>query len=97
MRAVLNNGNLFITYSGAAGPDASSGVIYKYATAAGTWTNITPKDGTGAYYGTSASGFSCGFGGISVDSSNPNRIVASTLGSWSNQWRWPNLTDVTPL
>jgi hypothetical protein len=93
MRSVLSNGNLCITYSDQPGPTTSGGAIYKYAIAGGTWTNITPKDTAGNYYGTSASGFSCGFGGISVDPSNPNHMVASTLGSWSNQWRWPNRTD----
>jgi hypothetical protein len=93
MRAVLNKENLYITFADGPGPTTSGGAIYKYATSGGTWTNITPKDGTGAYYGTSATGFSCGFGGISIDPTNSDHMVASTLGAWGNQWRWPNLTD----
>ena len=74
-RAVLaSDSNLFITYTNAAGPrDISSGKILKYKLSTGTWTNITP------------SGYTCGFGGISVDPDNPDRLVASTLNIYSPQ------------
>lgn len=92
MRAVLNKGNLFITYADQPGPTTSGGAVYKYATANGTWTNISPKDTAGKSYG-AISGFTCGFGGISIDPTDANHMVVSTTGAWGNQWRWPNKSE----
>jgi xyloglucan-specific exo-beta-1,4-glucanase len=74
-RAVLaSDSNLYITYTDKAGPwDINSGQLWKYHLTTGVWTNITPK------------GFTCGFGGISVDPSNANRLVASTLNLYQLQ------------
>ncbi|MDP4176800.1 MAG: dockerin type I domain-containing protein [Bacillota bacterium] len=80
VRFDINSGVLYVTYAGGdisylPGPgSASSGVIYKYSISDKKWTNITPA-GQGTYFG---------FGGISVDSKNPNIIVAATLDCW-----WP--------
>jgi len=75
-RGVLSNdGNLYITYTNNAGPwDISgAGAIWKYNIASGLWTNVTPA------------GFDGAFGGISIDPSNANRLVASSINSWQFQ------------
>ncbi|WP_343691562.1 T9SS type A sorting domain-containing protein [Chitinophaga sp.] len=79
--ALASNGNLYITYGNGAGPSGywslpepmDNGQIWKYNIGSGAWTNITPA------------GFNKAFGGISVDPSNPNRIVASTINTYMNQ------------
>jgi xyloglucan-specific exo-beta-1,4-glucanase len=89
-RAVLNNGNLFITYTNSLGPySVSSGSFYRYTVASGTWTNLTPKtdDGT-AYMGNGGQGAAHGFGGVSVDPSDPNHILLSTLNFYGGQTRY---------
>ena len=81
-RAVLaSDGNLYITYANGAGPSghwslpepSDTGQIWKYNVATGSWTNVTP------------SGVSYAFGGISVDPGNPNRLIASTINTWTSQ------------
>ena len=89
-RAALSNGNLFITYGNSMGPyNVSTGSFYRYAIASGTWTNLTPKtdDGT-AYMGNGGQGFAHGFGGVSVDPSDPKHLVISTLGYYGGQTRF---------
>jgi hypothetical protein len=89
-RAVLDNGNLFITYTNSLGPQpVSSGSFYRYTVASGTWTNLTPKtdDGT-AYMGNGGQGAAHGFGGVSVDPSDPNHILLSTLSFYGGQTRY---------
>lgn len=72
-RAVLaGDSTLYMTYTNSSGPyDISSGQIWKYKLSTGAWTNITPA------------GFTCGFGGISVDPVNPKRVIATTLNIYS--------------
>jgi hypothetical protein len=75
-RAVLSNDrNLFITYANNDGPwnITGAGAIWKYNLTSGTWTNATP------------SGFDGAFGGISVDPSDPQRLVASSINSYQSQ------------
>jgi hypothetical protein len=89
-RAVLSNGNLFLTFSNSLGPyNLSSGSFYRYTVASGTWTNLTPKtdDGT-AYMGNGGQGAAHGFGGVSVDPSDPNHILLSTLSYYGGQTRY---------
>jgi xyloglucan-specific exo-beta-1,4-glucanase len=89
-RAALSNGNLFITYSNSPGPNnVSTGSFYRYAVASGAWTNLTPKtdDGSG-YMGNGGQGNAHGFGGVSVDPSDANHIVISTLGFYGGQTRF---------
>lgn len=74
-RAVLSSDNstLYVVMADKEGPwNPGSGRVYKLATATGIWTNITP-DGNNFPYG-----------GISVDPTNANRIVVSTINAWSN-------------
>jgi hypothetical protein len=89
-RAVLSNGNLFITYTNSLGPfNLSTGSFYRYTVASGAWTNLTPKtdDGT-AYMGNGGQGFAHGFGGVSVDPADPKHILLSTLGYYGGQTRF---------
>jgi xyloglucan-specific exo-beta-1,4-glucanase len=81
-RAVLSSdGMLYITYGNGAGPHAhwslpepmEAGAIYKYNTSNNTWTNITP------------SGYTRAFSGISIDPTNPARLVATTINTYMPQ------------
>ncbi|MEJ2415854.1 MAG: exo-alpha-sialidase, partial [Exilibacterium sp.] len=82
MRAKLSNdGILYIAYGDGSGPHGHSslpeslqnGAVYKYNTANGQWTNITPAGYNGA------------FGGVSVDPDNSQRIIVSTINNWRTQ------------
>lgn len=73
-RAAIGYGTpnkLYISYSDSIGPNnASKGAVWKLDTSTGNWTNITPPTGQG------------GFGGLSVDASNPDTLVVTTLDRW---------------
>lgn len=89
-RAVLADGNLFVTFSNALGPHSlSNGAFYRYAVAGGTWTNLTPKtdDGSG-YMGSGGQGAAHGFGGVSVDASDAKHILLATLNFYGGQSRY---------
>ncbi|MTV36988.1 exo-alpha-sialidase [Duganella radicis] len=74
-------GNLYITYANGAGPHGSStqpepmsnGQIWKYNLAGNSWANVTPAGVTAA------------FSGISVDSANSQRLVATTINQYQAQ------------
>lgn len=74
-RAVLDsNGTLLITYADKEGPwNPANGQIWKLSNT-GVLTNITPA------------GFTPPFGGIDVDPSNPQRLVASTMNTYWLQY-----------
>ena len=92
MRAALSQGNLYITFSNSPGPHSvSNGCVWKYATASSEWTNITPKDS--AYFGTGSPGRAHGFGGISIDPTDPEHIILTTVNCYSAQYRWSNKKD----
>jgi hypothetical protein len=64
---------LYVAYSDSPGPNgATTGAVWKLNLATSQWTNITPPTGQG------------GFAGLSVDASNPNTLVVTTLNRW-----WP--------
>lgn len=73
--ALTADGNLYITYADKEGPwnITGAGAIWKHNLASGAWTNVTPSGFTGA------------FGGISVDPSNAQRIVASSINTYQAQ------------
>jgi xyloglucan-specific exo-beta-1,4-glucanase len=74
-----SNGLLYVTYSNTQGPyDGDKGDVYKYNTATGDWTQISPVPSSSSddYYG---------YGGLAVDAQNPNTIMVATLNSW-----WPD-------
>jgi hypothetical protein len=74
-------GNLYLTYANGAGPHGNqsgtepmdSGQIWKYTISNGAWTNVTPA------------GVTRSFSGISVDSSNSQRLVASSINQYAAQ------------
>ena len=70
------SGNIYIAYGlslsgNSVGPySMSSGAIWKYAPASGTWTNSTPPNPNHESYG---------FGSVAVDPVNPQIIMVSTM------------------
>lgn len=76
---LASNGLLYVTYSDTQGPyDGSKGDVYKYDTATGVWTMISPVPSTSSdnYFG---------YGGLAVDPQHPNTIMVASLNSW-----WPD-------
>jgi hypothetical protein len=72
-----DNGHLYIAYSDKGGPyDGGKGRLYRYATATGTWTDISPVAEADTYYG---------FSGLTVDRQDPGTVMATAYSSW-----WPD-------
>ncbi len=70
-------GNMYITFCDAAGPGGiSTGVVRKFNLTTLGSLDVTPPVGQG------------GYGGVSVDRQNPNRIVVTTANRW-----WP-MSDI---
>jgi hypothetical protein len=71
------NGFLYLAYSDTGGPyDGAKGRLYRYATATGTWTDISPVAEADTYYG---------FSGLTVDRQHPGTVMATAYSSW-----WPD-------
>ncbi|MET8665545.1 xyloglucanase [Streptomyces tendae] len=71
------NGYLYLAYSDTGGPyDGGKGRLYRYATATGTWTDISPAAEADTYYG---------FSGLTVDRRHPGTVMATAYSSW-----WPD-------
>ncbi|MGW7645679.1 cellulose binding domain-containing protein [Streptomyces bobili] len=71
------NGQLYIAYSDKGGPyDGGKGRLYRYATATGTWTDISPVAEADTYYG---------FSGLTLDRQRPGTVMATAYSSW-----WPD-------
>ncbi|HEX9334451.1 MAG TPA: sialidase family protein, partial [Pseudonocardiaceae bacterium] len=74
------NGFLYIATSDKGGPyDGSSGDVWKYAIATGTWTQISPvksSDTSNDYFG---------YSGLSIDAQHPGTIMVTGYSSW-----WPD-------
>ncbi|MFI1001877.1 cellulose binding domain-containing protein [Streptomyces galbus] len=71
------NGYLYLAYSDKGGPyDGGKGRLYRYATATGTWTDISPVAEADTYFG---------FSGLTVDRRHPGTVMASAYSSW-----WPD-------
>lgn len=79
-------GNLYLTYGNGAGPGGlgdplkdsdpmNAGGVWKYNINNWSWTNVTPPGMTNA------------FSGISVDATNGQRIIASTINTYWTQWK----------
>jgi len=65
-------GNLYLTYNNGPGPNnITSGAVWRYATASGDWTNVSPPRPAG------------GFGGISADATHPGTLIVTTIDFWS--------------
>jgi hypothetical protein len=71
--AVLDGcGNLYLAYNNGSGPNGvTAGAVWRYATASGVWTNVSPANGA------------FGFGGISADAAHPGTMVVTTIDDWS--------------
>jgi hypothetical protein len=71
------NGSLYLAYSDKGGPyDGGKGRLWRYATATGTWTDISPVAEADTYYG---------FSGLTVDRQKPGTVMATAYSSW-----WPD-------
>ncbi|MFE9448511.1 cellulose binding domain-containing protein [Streptomyces sp. NPDC006739] len=71
------NGYLYLAYSDKGGPyDGGKGQLWRYATATGTWTNISPVAEADTSYG---------FSGLTVDRQHPGTVMATAASSW-----WPD-------
>jgi hypothetical protein len=73
------NGYLYIATSDTGGPyDGGKGDVWRYATATGTWTQISPIPSSSAddYFG---------YSGLTIDRQDPNTIMVATQISW-----WPD-------
>ncbi|SPF00163.1 cellulose binding domain-containing protein [Streptomyces sp. MA5143a] len=71
------NGHLYVAYSDTGGPyDGGKGRLYRYATATGAWTNISPVAEADTYFG---------FSGLTLDRQKPGTVMATAYSSW-----WPD-------
>ncbi|MFC9927958.1 cellulose binding domain-containing protein [Streptomyces sp. NPDC127190] len=71
------NGYLYVAYSDKGGPyDGGKGRLFRYATATGTWTDISPVAESDTSYG---------FSGVTVDRQHPSTLMATAYSSW-----WPD-------
>lgn len=71
------NGYLYLTYSDKGGPyDGGKGQVWRYATAIGAWTNISPVAEADTSYG---------FSGLTVDRQKPKTVMATAYSAW-----WPD-------
>jgi len=73
------NGYLYLATSDNGGPYAGGdGEVWRYDTATGEWTDITPRPfgGDDPYFG---------FSGLSVDRQNPDTVMVTGYSSW-----WPD-------
>src|SRR5262245_53473659 len=81
-KAVLDTtgGFLYIATSDTGGPyDGGKGDVWKYDTASGAWTQISPilSSSSDDYFG---------YSGLTIDRTNPNTIMVATQISW-----WPDV------
>jgi xyloglucan-specific exo-beta-1,4-glucanase len=71
-------GDLYVATSDDPGPyDGTDGEVWRYDTAAGTWTDISPVP--------SGSDRTFGFSGLTVDRQKPGTLMVSAYSSW-----WPD-------
>jgi xyloglucan-specific exo-beta-1,4-glucanase len=76
---------LYIAYSDLGGPyDGLKGDVWKYATATGVWTKISPQPALKPD-GTDNGDNFFGYSGLSIDRTNPSRIMVTGYSSW-----WPD-------
>ena len=71
--AVLDGcGNLYLAYNNGSGPNGvTAGAVWRYTTASGAWTDVSPTHG------------SFGFGGLSADAAHPGTLLVTTIDFWS--------------
>ena len=79
--ALAPDGVLYVTYANGAGPFPSDvdpmdrGELWRRELGSDTWADVSPLRGE----------LSRGFGGISIDASNPSRLLASTINTYQQQ------------
>lgn len=74
--SIDKDGTLYVTYALGDSPYAlSKGAVYKFDPKKEAWTDITPLQPTDED--------TFGYGGISVDPSNPGTLVTSTMDRWT--------------
>jgi xyloglucan-specific exo-beta-1,4-glucanase len=71
------NDTFYVDYANEPGPNGmTNGSVWKYAVAAGTWTNITPQvpgaNGNGSF----------GYSGLAVDPSHPDTVMVANNDRW---------------
>jgi hypothetical protein len=73
---LASNGQLYLSYGNTPGPNGiSAGSVWRFTTATGVWTKITPPfDSTG--YTT------YGYAGLSVDPQHPDTVMVATMDKW---------------
>ena len=76
-----NNGNLYFTYIGGLAFTTGSKGIFKYNTSAGTVKDVSPSGN--------------GFGVVSVDKNDPDKLVTRTCGAWLDQWYEDEWSDTS--
>jgi hypothetical protein len=71
--AVLDGcGKLYLAYNNGSGPNSiTSGAVWVFNTASGTWANVSPPQTGG------------GFGGIAADAAHPGTLIVTTIDRWS--------------
>lgn len=70
-------GQLYLAYSDQGGPyDGGKGQVWRYTTATGTWTNISPVPEADTHFG---------FSGLTVDRQRSGTLMATAYSSW-----WPD-------
>ncbi len=72
--AVLDGcGNVYFAYNNGSGPNGvTAGAVWRYGTASGVWTDVSPTLG------------SFGFGGISADAAHPGTLLVATIDDWGD-------------
>ena len=87
-RAKIADGNMYITYADGPGPHSiTSGAVYKYNIAGGTWEDITPSDSV-EHEGSTTKSYEkdySSYGGIAIDPKDPKRIVVTTVGKYTGR------------
>jgi photosystem II stability/assembly factor-like uncharacterized protein len=79
-------GDLYITTSDNPGPyDGTDGEVWRYDTAAGTWTDISPVP--------AGDDRTFGFSGLTVDRQNPGTLMVSAYSSWHPDTQFYRSTD----
>ena len=69
------NGVLYLSYGDALGPNGlSSGAVWKFDTAGGQWSDITPIAPTAEQ--------KFGYGGLALDPQHPGTLLVATLDRW---------------
>ncbi|GAB2609424.1 xyloglucanase [Streptomyces capparidis] len=71
------NGHLYLATSDTGGPyDGGKGQVWRYTTATGQWTNISPVPEADTHFG---------YSGLTVDRSRPGTLMVTAYSSW-----WPD-------